>query len=83
MEKEANNAAESIGVLVAFRGRKVEPVAFHWGRHKYRVERVNLAYRRRDAGHLYYHFAVTSADQTYDLCFDPQAMEWVMWKSYE
>lgn len=74
---------ELIGVVAAFQGRSVSPVAFHWGLKKYRVDRVNLAYRRRDGGRLYYHFAVTSGTGTFDLCFDPELMEWRLWRAGE
>jgi hypothetical protein len=71
---------EPIGVLATFHDRKVEPIAFHWGLKKYRVDKVNLSYRRRDQGRLYYHFAVTSGAGTYDLCYDSEQMEWRLWR---
>ncbi|MFH0852972.1 MAG: hypothetical protein V1853_01020 [bacterium] len=75
--------AESIGALVAFHNRKVEPIAFHWGKNRYQVDKVNLTYRRRDGGKLYYHFAVSSGGNTFDLCFDSVTLEWYLWKAQE
>lgn len=84
MQSEAyTQEADPIGVLVAFRDRQVTPIAFHWGKKRYRVERVNLAYRRRDGNKLYYHFAVSSQDNTFDLCFDTIRLEWCLWRANE
>jgi len=80
---ESVEERDIIGVLAAFQTRSVRPIAFHWGLKKYRVDKVNLAYRRRDGGRLYYHFAVTSGPGTYDLCFDSATLEWRLWRAPE
>ena len=71
---------ETIGVLVSFSGRKIQPVAFRWGQKRYRVDRLNLTYRRRNGKHLFYHFTVTAGADVFDLCFDPETLDWALWR---
>lgn len=74
---------ESIGVLASFSGRIVKPVAFRWGKRRYRIERVHFVYRRRDGGRLSYHFGVSCQGQIFDLAFDPATLGWQLWQKTE
>lgn len=68
--------AEPVRVVVDFDGRRVRPLAFHWGTKRYDISRVNLVYRARVGDRYHWRFAVSDAANTYVLEYDPERLTW-------
>lgn len=69
---------EPIDVVVAFKGRKVEPVSFVWGNREYRVERVNLVHAERRGREKFYIFSVSDQANAFRLRFSTETMKWTL-----
>jgi len=69
---------EPVRVVVDFAGSQVKPLAFLRAGRKYKIQRVNLVYKRRvGAGHVWC-FAVSDEGNSYILMYDPENLQWVL-----
>jgi hypothetical protein len=71
-----SNVAEPIEVLVAFRGNRVEPMTFKWGKRYFYVKKVNLIHSERRGREKITYFSVSDEANAYRLSFSSENMKW-------
>jgi hypothetical protein len=67
---------DKIRVLASFAERKIQIHFFHWHDRIYKVETTNLFHIEKDGNAKYYHFAVSSQGNDYQIAFNPVTLEW-------
>ncbi|MEK7548405.1 MAG: hypothetical protein AAB499_00715 [Patescibacteria group bacterium] len=67
---------EAIKVLASFAPNKIRIHFFSWRDQVYRVESFNLFHISSDQEERLYHFAVSSAGNSYQLAFSPRTLQW-------
>ncbi|MFA6099800.1 MAG: hypothetical protein WC750_02860 [Patescibacteria group bacterium] len=67
---------EPIEVLVAFKGKEIEPMLFKWGGRHYRVKRVNLVHTERQGREKHYIFSVSDEANAFRLRFSTETLKW-------
>jgi len=68
--------SEPIEVMVAFRGKRPEPLAFRWNRRLYRVSKVNLMHTERRGRERFFIFSVSDNANAYRLSFSSENLKW-------
>jgi hypothetical protein len=63
-------------------GPKVTPLAFVWGGRKYRVQKLNLRYKRQLGHRWVWCFAVSDEANSYVLQYDPETLGWLLEEVY-
>jgi hypothetical protein len=71
-----SSVAEPIEVLVAFRGNRVEPMTFKWGKRYFYVKKVNLVHAERRGREKIVIFSVSDDANAYRLSFSTETMKW-------
>jgi hypothetical protein len=74
---------DPVDVLTAFLDGKVRPLRFRWKGRVIRVRAVTGEWSRRE-GHraLRYYAVQSSASESFELCYDPGAMNWVLCRAW-
>lgn len=67
---------ESVKVLASFQPKSIRIYFFSWRNRTYKVDSMNMFHISKDADKHFYHFAVSSCDNTYELVFDPSGLSW-------
>lgn len=75
-EKATTATGEAIKVLASFAPNKIRIHFFSWRERVYRVESFNLFHISTDEQEKLYHFAVSSAGNSYQLAFSPRTLHW-------
>lgn len=78
---------EPIRVVVDFSpaggAERIKPLAFLWSGRKYTVARLNLRYKRPHGKRFVWCFAVSDAENSYVLVYDPEELTWTLEELYE
>jgi hypothetical protein len=69
---------EKIAVLAVFKNGKLYPLSFLWNGKRYKIERINYTWQKRDGINSYYYFAVCSSSNIYELCFHREGLNWYL-----
>jgi hypothetical protein len=67
---------EAVKVLASFDKANLKIYFFSWRNRTYKVDTINMFHISRDGDKRYYHFAVSSGPNTYELMFDPGRLRW-------
>jgi len=67
---------ETVKVLASFDLSSLKIYFFSWRNRTYKVESMNMFHISRDGDRRYYHFAVSSGPNSYELVFDPSRLRW-------
>jgi hypothetical protein len=73
---------DAVDVVAAFEGTKIRPVRFRWRGRAIAVKEVTSRWVRREGMVQRMYFAVQGpAQDTYELCFEPREITWVLSKA--
>ncbi len=61
---------------------RVMPLAFVWVGRKYKIQRLNLRYKRPHGKRYVWCFAVSDEANSYVLTYDPDELTWVLEEIY-
>lgn len=67
---------ESIEVLVRFREKSLEPLAFKWNGRRVNIRAINLRYDSMVGRERVYHFAVSDTQTAYQLDYYSHQQQW-------
>ena len=77
---EATTIDEPIRVAAAFDARRAFPMWFVWRNRRYKIERVCFTWSSNQGISRLHHYSVTDGDNTYELLFDSNTLEWTLSK---
>lgn len=63
-------------------GPKVLPLVFIWAGRKYRIDKLNLRYKRQLGQRWVWCFAVSDQANSYVLQYDPETLQWLLEEVY-
>ena len=67
---------EAVAVGAVFRGSRIIPRWFVWGRTKREIKAVNMVWRGKEGEALLRYFSVSAEGNTYQLRLNQKTMEW-------
>lgn len=67
---------EPIEVVAIFSGGKGRPYSFEWRGRKYKVETISLEHQEREGKDKVFCYAVTAANNQYELSFNSNQLTW-------
>jgi len=84
MSTEAiSKITEPIRVLASFSDKTIKVHFFNWRDRIYKVESMNLFHIEKDGDTKRYHFAVSAADNSYQISYDPTTLHWQLEEAME
>jgi hypothetical protein len=69
---------EKIKMLAIFNGGTIFPYAFDWGKRRYKIDKVNLAYQERDGSSINYFFAIEAAELVGKIKYNNLSFVWTL-----
>lgn len=69
---------EPVEVLVAFRQKRTEPMAFRWGGRLHQLQKTNLVHTQQNGREAIHYFSVSAEGASYRLAFYPRALRWML-----
>jgi hypothetical protein len=74
---------DPVDVITAFVDGNVQPLRFRWQGRVVKVKRVTGQWNRREGQSLLRYFAIeTAGSETYELCYDPRALRWMLSRAW-
>jgi hypothetical protein len=74
---------DPVDVITAFVDGNVQPLRFRWQGRVVKVKRVTGQWNRREGQSLLRYFAIeTAGADTYELCYDPRALRWMLSRAW-
>jgi hypothetical protein len=69
---------EKIKVMAIFKEGTIFPYVFGWGKKRYRVDKVNLAYQEREGSSINYFFAIEAKGLVAKLKYNNVSFVWTL-----
>ncbi|OGE71964.1 hypothetical protein A2617_04785 [Candidatus Daviesbacteria bacterium RIFOXYD1_FULL_41_10] len=67
---------EPINVWAFFKNGVISPYLFFWNCRQIKVDKINLIHTTKIGTSLFYHFAISSGNNFYQLRLDTNKMKW-------
>jgi hypothetical protein len=70
--------SEPINVWVFFKKSAIKPHTFFWNKRQIKIDSINLVHSSKNGSSVFYHFAVSSGGNFYQLRFDTKDLKWFL-----